>query len=150
MALLLRDSALNIRNIAICKIEKDDHIFVLEGYDPKKDETFYRPLGGGVEFGELARDAAIREFQEELDTTISVGNEFQVFENIFEFNGKPGHEVVFVLNAKFEDSTFYEGSEFIGNEGGTEFKALWVHINDFISGQKILYPNGFVSSLRQS
>lgn len=31
---------MNIRNIATCHIEHEDHIFVLEGYDPKKDQTF--------------------------------------------------------------------------------------------------------------
>jgi len=113
---------LSIRNIAICKIEKDDHIFVLEGYDPKKDETFYRPIGGGIEFGELAKEAAVREFQEELNTNIVVGGNFQVFENIFEFNGKPGHEVVFILDATFEDSSFYENREFVGNEGSNTFR----------------------------
>jgi 8-oxo-dGTP pyrophosphatase MutT (NUDIX family) len=141
---------LSIRNIAICKIEKDDHIFVLEGYDPKKDETFYRPIGGGIEFGELAKEAAVREFQEELNTNIVVGGNFQVFENIFEFNGKPGHEVVFILDATFEDSTFYEHREFVGNEGSNTFKALWMHIDEFTSGRKILYPEGFVSSLEKS
>lgn len=141
---------MSIRNIAICKIEKDDHIFVLEGYDPKKDETFYRPIGGGIEFGELAKEAALREFQEELNTTIVVGNNFQVFENIFEFNGKPGHEVVFILDATFEDSSFYEKREFLGNEGSNTFKALWMHIDEFTSGRKILYPEGFVSSLEKS
>lgn len=141
---------MNIRNIAICQIKKDDHIFVLEGYDPKKDETFYRPIGGGIDFGELARDAAIREFKEELNTNIVVANDFQVFENIFEFNGKPGHEIVFILDAKFDDPKFYEMREFIGNEGGNKFKALWVHISEFASGKKILYPDGFVASLEAS
>lgn len=141
---------MSIRNIAICKIEKDDHIFVLEGYDPNKDETFYRPIGGGIEFGELAKEAAVREFQEELNTNIVVGSNFQVFENIFEFNGKPGHEVVFILDATFEDSSFYENREFVGNEGSDTFKALWVHIDEFTSGRKILYPEGFGSSLEKS
>ena len=141
---------MSIRNIAICKIEKDNHIFVLEGYDPKKDEIFYRPIGGGIEFGELAKEAAVREFQEELGTNIIVDNDVQVFENIFEYNGKPGHEVVFILDAKFADPAYYKSREFIGNEGGNKFKALWVHINEFTSGQKILYPEGFVSSLEKS
>ena len=88
-------------------MEKDNHIFVLEGYDPKKDETFYRPIGGGIEFGELAKEAAVREFQEELGTNIIVDNDVQVFENIFEYNGKPGHEVVFILDANLVNSQLF-------------------------------------------
>lgn len=141
---------MNIRNIAICRIEKDDHLFVLEGYDPKKDETFYRPVGGGIEFGERAKDAAIREFHEELNTTITVNDQFQVFENIFEFNGQPGHEIVFILDAQFTDLSFYERKVYIGNEGQAEFKAMWIPMSEFIVGKKILYPTGFASTLSKS
>ena len=147
---LTKGTTLNIRNIAICRIEKEAHFFVLEGYDPKKDETFYRPVGGGIEFGERAKDAAIREFQEEFNTTIEASDQFQVFENIFEFNGQPGHEIVFILDAQFNDKRFYERKVHIGNEGRTEFKAIWVPISEFIEGKRILYPAGFVSSLSKT
>lgn len=122
----------------------------MEGYDPKTNETFYRPIGGGVEFGEYAKDAAIREFEEELNTKVSIGDSVQVFESIFEFDGKPGHEVVFIYEAKFEDAAFYESQDFVGNEDGAEFKALWVDIEEFTSGRKILYPNEFAASLVKS
>lgn len=140
---------MKIRNIAICYIEWKDHLFVLEGHDPVKNQTFYRPLGGGIEFGELANEAAMREFQEELETEIEVIDSFQVFENIFEYNGKPGHEVVFVLTAKFNNSEFYQFKEFVGNESGTPFKALWVPMSDFMNGKKILYPEGLSSFFKQ-
>lgn len=41
-----------VRPVAICLIRKGDAILVLEGRDEVKGETFYRPLGGAVEFGE--------------------------------------------------------------------------------------------------
>ena len=41
-----------VRTIAICVFKKGGRIFVAEGYDPAKQETFYRPLGGRIEFGE--------------------------------------------------------------------------------------------------
>jgi 8-oxo-dGTP pyrophosphatase MutT (NUDIX family) len=138
---------LNIRSIAICKIEDDGHIFVLEGYDPKKCETFYRPIGGGIEFGELAGEAAVREFREELDTEIELDSTYDVYENIFEFNGTPGHEHVFMLTARFKDRKFYEKRDFVGREKETEFVAKWVKITEFIRGDKILYPSGFVDAL---
>ena len=33
-------------------IERDGKILVGEGHDEVKKEAFYRPLGGGVDFGE--------------------------------------------------------------------------------------------------
>lgn len=138
---------MKIRTIAICKIEHDGHIFVLEGYDPVKRNTFYRPIGGGIEFGELAAEAAKREFREELDTEIEVLDTDHVYENVFEFNGKPGHEIVFMLNAKFRDASFYEKREFVGDAEGTPFKAKWVKISEFVSGEKNLFPDGLAESL---
>lgn len=41
-----------IRPLAICVFRHQDRILVAEGYDPVKDEHFYRPLGGGNEFGD--------------------------------------------------------------------------------------------------
>jgi 8-oxo-dGTP pyrophosphatase MutT (NUDIX family) len=145
---MIKGMDMKIRSIAICWIEHNDHIFVHECYDPTKDQTFYRPLGGGIEFGETAKEAAKREFQEELKTDISVDDNYQVYENIFTFDGKPGHEIVFMLKAKFKDSSFYEQRDFIGDEGGTPFTAKWVHISEFTSGKRILYPDDFVNSLR--
>ena len=46
-----------IRPIALCVFRQEEHILVFRGYDPKKDQTFYRPLGGGIDFGETALDA---------------------------------------------------------------------------------------------
>jgi hypothetical protein len=40
-----------IRPIAICVFRHKDRILVAEGYDPVKKQTFYRPLGGVIEFG---------------------------------------------------------------------------------------------------
>ena len=56
----------HIRPIALCVIRHDDAVFVFEGYDPLKDQTFYRPLGGGIEFGETSEQAIRREMREEI------------------------------------------------------------------------------------
>jgi len=40
-----------IRPLAIYLFRDGDRILVGEGNDPVKRETFYRPLGGGIEFG---------------------------------------------------------------------------------------------------
>jgi 8-oxo-dGTP pyrophosphatase MutT (NUDIX family) len=61
----------SIRVLALGIIWRGDELLLMEGYDPAKRQTFYRPLGGGVEFGEPGRDALIREFNEELGAELA-------------------------------------------------------------------------------
>lgn len=140
---------MDIRNIAICLISNGDKIFVGEGRDEVKNETFYRPLGGGIEFGELAKETAIREFKEEIDTEIEVLSYLHTFENIFTFNGKSGHQIVILLSAKFKDLSFYERDNIKCDEEGVDFIAKWVNKSDFLEGRKILYPEGLADFLKQ-
>lgn len=35
-----------IRPLVICLFKKGDTILVAEGYDPVKDDYYYRPIGG--------------------------------------------------------------------------------------------------------
>ena len=48
-----------IRPIALAVPRRGDDLLVFEGHDPTKGQTFYRPLGGGIDFGETA-EAAVR------------------------------------------------------------------------------------------
>ncbi|MBU4225503.1 MAG: NUDIX domain-containing protein [Chloroflexi bacterium] len=57
-----------IRPIAICVCCHKDKILVAEGHDSKKNQTFYRPLGGTIEFGERGEETVRREFVEEIGT----------------------------------------------------------------------------------
>jgi hypothetical protein len=43
-----------IRPIAICVFRHQNRILVIEAYDHIKNEKYYRPLGGGIEFGEYS------------------------------------------------------------------------------------------------
>jgi ADP-ribose pyrophosphatase YjhB (NUDIX family) len=80
----------------------------VDGYDAAKGEIFYSPPGGGVEFGERAVDAARRELREELAAEVCGLTLLGVLENIFTFEGQPGHEIVFVFEARFADAALYE------------------------------------------
>ena len=71
---------------------QDDRILVSEADDPVKQDKFYRALGGGVEFGETSLNALRREFQEEIQTDVTNIHYLGCLENLFTYNGQPGHE----------------------------------------------------------
>ncbi len=72
-----------IRPIAICVLQHNGRILAAEGYDPKKQQTFYRPLGGAIEFGEYGVDTIARELMEELGAAVVELRYLGVAENIF-------------------------------------------------------------------
>lgn len=132
----------SIRPIALGIVKKDNKILVGIGYDKVKKQTFYRALGGGIEFGETSKDAVKREFQEEIHSDITVGELLGVTENIFTYQGKTGHEIVFLYSIEIPNDNFKNDYE-INDEVG-KYNAVWVDIDDFKSGKKIIYPEGFL------
>lgn len=132
----------SIRPIALGIAKKDNKILVGIGYDKVKKQTFYRALGGGIEFGETSKDAVKREFQEEIHSDITVGELLGVTENIFTYQGKTGHEIVFLYSIEIPNDNFKNDYE-INDEVG-KYNAVWVNIDDFKSGKKIIYPEGFL------
>lgn len=142
---------MNIRPIVICIFSHNGRILVVEGYDPTKHQIFYRPLGGGIEFGEPGQKALIREIWEELDTAVTNLHYLATLENIFTFNGQPGHEIVLVYDGRFEDQSLYQRPLIKGREdNGQRFTAFWKSLNDFEGpGAPPLYPDGLLDLLRQ-
>jgi 8-oxo-dGTP pyrophosphatase MutT (NUDIX family) len=137
-----------IRPIAICIFRHQDRILVFEGYDSVKKELFYRPLGGSIEFGEHSSIAVKREIKEELGAEICNITFLGSLENIFEGNGKPGHEFVQVYEADFAEPRFYQtDSPEAFEDDGSEIKAIWKEIAFFENGEAPLYPNGLLDLL---
>lgn len=132
----------SIRPIALGIAKKDNKILVGIGYDKVKKQTFYRALGGGIQFGETSKDAVKREFQEEIHADITVKELLGVTENIFTYQGKTGHEIVFLYSIEIPNDNFKNDYE-INDEVG-KYNAVWVDIDDFKSGKKIIYPEGFL------
>ncbi len=60
-----------IRPIALCLFRHADKLLVFEGYDEIKRQTFYRPLGGAIEFGEYSHETIAREIREELGAEVA-------------------------------------------------------------------------------
>ena len=132
-----------IRPIVIGIITHKDKLFVFEGRDEFKGETFYRPLGGAIEFGERGEAALKREYKEEIGAELVEAEYLTMLENIFTYQGQPHHEIVLVFRAKFKDEAFYADIEFIGHEDdGTPFKCSWIPIQKFSNDELILYPAG--------
>lgn len=138
-----------IRPIAICLFRNKNRILVSEGFDTVKQDYYYRPLGGGIEYGENSRTAVVREIQEELGVEVENLKLIGVLENIFIYKGQQGHEIVFVFDADFVDKSLYELDEIDGyeQEVNIRFKAKWYSL-DTISGNKArLVPEGLAELL---
>ncbi|MCZ2201230.1 NUDIX domain-containing protein [Cylindrospermopsis raciborskii] len=137
-----------IRVIVLALIKDGERIFVSEGYDPTKQSTFYRALGGGIEFGETSRMALAREFQEEIQAELTNIRYLGCIENLFIFDGKQGHEIIQLYQCDFGDPKFYQIESLTFSETPQKkHRALWVEISKFKSGELKLVPEIFFDYL---
>lgn len=134
-----------IRPLTLCIIKNKDKVLVGDGYDSKKEEVFYRLLGGGIEFGETGEEALNREFKEELDSELENVKYLTTLENIFTYNGKRGHEIVFVFTADLTKKDLYEKSSIDILDSEEKHKGSWQKIEDFKNKKLILYPDGILN-----
>jgi 8-oxo-dGTP pyrophosphatase MutT (NUDIX family) len=139
-----------IRPLAICVFRYHDRILVAEGYDSVKDQYFYRPLGGGIEFGEPSVETISRELMEELKVDVDKDSlrYLGAVENIFTFNGTSGHEIVLIYDGALKESGLYEQGVILGQEAnGEDIHAVWKDLDEFRDGKSILYPTGLIEML---
>ena len=137
-----------IRPKAVCICRRGESILVAPAYDSVKQETFYGPPGGGIEFGERAEDAVRREMVEELGVALRDLRLLGVLENIFTYEGESGHEITFVFEATLEDSSLYSVEEIAGVEGLHPFVARWMDLEEFRLDGPPLYPQGLLALLK--
>lgn len=133
-----------IRPLALCIIKSADKVLVMDGYDPKKGQVFYRLLGGGIEFGEQSGEALRREFLEELGTELENIEFVTVSENIFTFDGKNGHEIVMIFRADLTNKDLYQKDSMDIIDSESKHKAIWQKIRDFKKNKLILYPDNIL------
>ncbi len=133
-----------IRPIAICICLHEGRILVAEGQDSKKGQTFYRPLGGTIEFGERGDETVQREFREEIAADLLDIRYLGMLENIFTYEGRRGHEIVLVYDGRLADTSLYEKDVMEGDELGTPFKAVWKRLDEFGPGKPPVYPDGLL------
>ena len=136
-----------VRPIAISIIRNKDKILVYERQDDITDERFYRLVGGCIEFGESSNTALKREFEEELSLDIKNTKLISIFESIFTFNSKEMHEIVFLYESEFVDSSIYNKDIINGLEGDRAFKTIWILVADFLNKKHKIYPEEIIDYL---
>ena len=137
-----------IRTIVIGVAMMDERIFAIGGTDSLTGEFSYRPPGGGVEFGETSEAALRREFREELDVELTRIEYVGALENVFSFDGRTGHEVIFVYRVELPPDDRLHADRVAGRESdGTKFEARWLSLDDVRNGSAILYPTGLLRLL---
>lgn len=144
------DHRAHIRPKAICLFRHAGRILVVRTRDSQKRQDFYVAVGGGLEHGELSRDALVREVREELGVAIHSERLLGTLENIFTYQGALGHEIVFVYDARLSDERLYAQPTLPGDEEGTPFVAAWRPLAAFAPGGATLYPVGLFDLLLRS
>jgi ADP-ribose pyrophosphatase YjhB (NUDIX family) len=138
-----------IRPLALAVIRRGAEILVEEGQDTVKDETFFRLLGGTIEFGERGADAIRRELHEELGADSEVESLVGTLENIFTFEGEPGHEVALIYACSLRDERLYSLDAWEAQEGSVTHRLSWKDLDSFRAGAHILYPEGLLALLAE-
>ena len=131
-----------IRVLALALIVRDERLLVSEGYDSVKGETFYRLLGGELEFGETGAEAVARELREEIGAEIEPPAYRCTLENIYVYEGAPGHEIVLVYDVTLREPLFDDRLAWDAPvENGLVLHVMWKPLADFRAGAR-LYPDG--------
>ena len=137
--------------LAVIQRQRDGALLVFEGYDRHKEETFYRPLGGTIEFGEPGIEAVQRELYEETGLELQDVHFLTTIENIFAYQGEIGHEIVLLYSAHLSDAAaqMYEQEEIlVVEDSGQRYTARWMPLSRFGPAGPPLYPTGLLELLR--
>lgn len=138
-----------IRPISICIFLSSGRILATEGFDDVTKKKFFRPVGGGIEFGETSQEALIREIKEEFGAEIKSLDMLGIFENIFTYQGQAGHEIVYVYNAEFSDDKFYSMEKITVLDEKNSY-AVWLKIEDLINNKITIYPIGLTELIKNN
>lgn len=125
---------------AMCLFKCKGKVFACKAHDEIKNETFFRVIGGSVEFSETAEKAVRRELREELNCEIKNLRFLTVVENIFTYKGERGHEVVFLFKGDLSNKDLYKKGAVCQVAGEDWVNAEWVDISDIFKGKVKLYP----------
>jgi ADP-ribose pyrophosphatase YjhB (NUDIX family) len=141
-----------VRPLALALIRRGNDILVERGRDARKGETFFRLLGGTIEFGERGAEAIRRELREELASEIEVNAVVATFENLFTWEGNVGHEIILVFECALNDASLYLLDEWEAHEetpaGSVRHEVAWKSVDSFGPGLERLYPTALITLLQ--
>jgi ADP-ribose pyrophosphatase YjhB (NUDIX family) len=123
-----------LRATAIGIIRRDERLLVTAVTQDDGRVTGWRPPGGGIEFGERAADAVIREIREELDAEARVLRPLGVIENLFTHQGSTGHEMVFAFEVALLTPGITRPDRFVVEDSGYRDQAAWMPLAAFRNG----------------
>ncbi|MFZ0059979.1 MAG: NUDIX domain-containing protein [Acidimicrobiales bacterium] len=115
-------------------------ILVSNSRDEVAGIRFQRPFGGGVDFGERGEEALRREIREELGVELGAVRLVGVVENLFVFEGRPGHEILMLYRTEFADASLYARDVFAGVEPEPKV-GVWRDLGA-VADDVPLYPPG--------
>jgi 8-oxo-dGTP pyrophosphatase MutT (NUDIX family) len=132
-------------------IRQGDRILVERGRDDVKDETFFRLLGGSIEFGETGAETLRRELREELGAEADIGRVVATIENLFMYEGEAAHEIALVYESSLRDEHLHALEEWDAEEetraGVVIHPVSWRRIDSFGPGGDTLYPEQLLGLL---
>lgn len=131
--------------LALIRRAESNEILVSNSRDETIGVRFHRLFGGGVEFGERGEEALRRELLEELGVELGMARLAGVVENLFVFEGLPGHEVMLVYETEFADASLYAKELFQGIEVEPKV-GVWRDL-DHPDADVPLYPPGLFEQL---
>jgi 8-oxo-dGTP pyrophosphatase MutT (NUDIX family) len=139
-----------IRTLAVCVLRDADRILLEHGYDRVTKVAFYRAIGGGLDFGERAEEAARREWMEELGVELSDLRLLGVIENIFVYEARQRHEIVFVFTGRVPEAVRHATEPLEVVEGdGERHPATWLSLKELEAGAVPVYPVGLLALVRR-
>ena len=137
-----------IRPLAYCIFRHKGSILVSESFDEEKQRKHYRPLGGGMTFGEYSWEAVRREIKKEIGEEIKNLSFLGPTENISRKAQGKHHEIIFMFEGEFVNRSVYRKRELIGHyNNGQTLRAVWKPLHDFTSKKALLYPAGLLEFL---
>jgi 8-oxo-dGTP pyrophosphatase MutT (NUDIX family) len=142
----------DIRPLALGAVRDGDELMLAEHYDPEEEYTFYRPLGGGIEFGEHSEEAVAREFDEELGVELDTVEYVETYERTFSFAESVGHEIWQLYEVSIVEDWPYERERFTAEEPELDetFEVVWKDVADFETGDDVLYPPDLIDDLTRA
>jgi ADP-ribose pyrophosphatase YjhB (NUDIX family) len=139
-----------VRPVAVGIVRRGDKLLLMAVRTDDGTIKGWRPLGGTIEFGERAADTLKREFVEEIGVTLGEPKLLCVLESLYSHQGAPGHEIVFVFDARLTDAGAYHRDGFTFEDGGVRNDVRWVALTRFQTGQEHLFPAGLLEWLEKS